>query len=126
MKSAKILLKNELYENSITMSYYAMYNALLALLFRAGIKCENHSGSILILELLFNEKELHSVILKEKKERIDKQYYITDEKNEITRDAADELLGDTEEFVLKIRLLISKMSNKKIESLLVEFQKLVG
>lgn len=33
LKSAKLLLQNNLYENSIGMSYYAMYNQLLALLF---------------------------------------------------------------------------------------------
>ena len=53
LKSAKLLLQNNLYENSIGMSYYAMYNLLIALLFRVGIKCENHSGSILLLKLLF-------------------------------------------------------------------------
>jgi len=46
-KSAKILLENNLLENSIGLSYYSMYDALLSLLFGVGIKCENHSGSIL-------------------------------------------------------------------------------
>jgi len=55
LKSAKLLLQNNLYENSISMSYYAMYNLLLAFLFRVGIKCENHGGSILLLKLLFAE-----------------------------------------------------------------------
>ena len=40
LKSAKILLKNDLYENSVSMTYYAMYNSLTALLFKIGIKCE--------------------------------------------------------------------------------------
>ena len=35
--SAKILLKNKLYENSVSEAYYAMYNSLTALLFRTGI-----------------------------------------------------------------------------------------
>ena len=46
LKSARVLLKNDLYENSISMSYYAMYNSLLALLYKTGIKCENHSAAI--------------------------------------------------------------------------------
>src|SRR3989344_858019 len=37
LKSAKILLQNKLYDNSTTMSYYAMYNSLIALLFKIGI-----------------------------------------------------------------------------------------
>lgn len=75
LKSAKLLLQNNLYENSIGMSYYAMYNLLVALLFRVGIKCQNHSGSILLLKLLFGENDLFKLIYDAKKERIDKQYY---------------------------------------------------
>ena len=44
-KSAKLLLQNELYENSISMSYYAMYNSLLALFFRTGIKSKKKKES---------------------------------------------------------------------------------
>ena len=50
LKSAKLLLDNQLYENSIGMSYYAMYNLLISLMFKSGIKSENHAGSILILK----------------------------------------------------------------------------
>ena len=49
LTSAKLLLKSYLYENSVNMSYYAMYNSLIAFLFKIGIKSENHSGSILLL-----------------------------------------------------------------------------
>lgn len=73
LKSAKLLLQNNLYENSIGQSYYAMYNQLLALLFRVGIKCENHGGSILLLKLLFGEDELYKLISDAKKERTEKQ-----------------------------------------------------
>ena len=59
LKSAKLLLQNNLYENSIGMSYYAMYNLLIALLFKIGIKCENHGGSILLLKLLFDKSTLY-------------------------------------------------------------------
>ncbi|MBD3355449.1 HEPN domain-containing protein, partial [Candidatus Woesearchaeota archaeon] len=86
LKSAKVLLANNLYENSVSMSYYAMYNSLTALLFRTGVKCENHSGSILILKFLFGKKDLFSIISEAKEERIDKQYYVTDQ-DEITKDA---------------------------------------
>src|SRR3989344_5520009 len=101
LKSAKLLLQNNLYENSISMSYYAMYNLLLALLFRVGIKCENHSGSILLLKLLFEQNDLFKLISDAKKERIDKQYYVTTEKDEITKEIAEELFNDAENFVLK-------------------------
>ena len=117
LKSAKLLLQNNLYENSIGMSYYAMYNLLLALLFRVGIKCENHGGSILLLKLMFEEDDLYKLISDSKKERIDKQYYVTTEKDEITKEVADELLHNAEDFVFKTKVVIKNLSNDSIEEL---------
>jgi uncharacterized protein (UPF0332 family) len=51
--SAKILLENGRLEETVSMAYYSMYYMLLALLFRTGIQCENHSGAILLLEGLY-------------------------------------------------------------------------
>jgi uncharacterized protein (UPF0332 family) len=121
LKSAKLLLENNLYENSIGMSYYAMYNLLLALLFKIGIKCENHSGSILLLKLLLEENELYKLISDAKKERIDKQYYVTTEKDEITNEIADELLKKAEEFILKTKVVINNLNNDKIEEIRGKF-----
>ncbi len=116
LKSAKLLLQNNLYENSISMSYYAMYNSLMALLFRIGIKCENHGGSILLLKLLFKENELFKLISTAKEERIDKQYYVTTEKDEITKEIAEELLNNGEDFILKIKLVIHHLNNDSIDN----------
>jgi len=62
LKSARILLENGLYENSVSMSCYAMYNSLTALLFKTGIKCENHSGSIILFKRLFRKENLYRII----------------------------------------------------------------
>jgi Uncharacterized conserved protein related to C-terminal domain of eukaryotic chaperone, SACSIN len=126
LKSAKLLLQNNLYENSIGMSYYAMYNLLLGLLFKVGIKCENHGGSILLLKLLFTENYLYKLISEAKKERIDKQYYVTTEKDEITKETAEELLRDTEDFILKIKVVIRNLNNDKIEEIRENFGELTG
>ncbi len=117
LKSAKLLLENNLYENSIGMSYYAMYNMLLAMLFKTGIKCESHGGSILLLKLLIKENELYKLISDAKKERIDKQYYVTTEKDEITKEIADELLMNAEDFVLKMKVVIRNLNNDRIGEL---------
>jgi len=122
LKSAKILLKNNLYENSISMSYYAMYNILLALLFKTGIKCENHSGSIILLKLLYDENYLYDLISEAKKERIDKQYYVATEKNEITKEVASELLINAENFVLKMKVIIKNLNKISIDDLRVKFE----
>jgi uncharacterized protein (UPF0332 family) len=76
LKSSKILFQNKLYENSTSEAYYSIYNSLLALLFKIGIKSENHSASIILFEKLFNNKELAKIALWAKEERIDKQYYV--------------------------------------------------
>ena len=104
------------------MSYYAMYNLLLALLFRVGIKCENHGGSILLLRLLFEEDELYKLIYDAKKKRIDKQYYVTTEKDEITKEIAEELFNNAEEFVLKMKLVIKNLSNDSIDETRKKFE----
>ena len=122
LKSSKLLLQNKLYENSIGMSYYAMYDLLLALLFKIGIKCENHNGSILLLKLLFEEDELHNIISDAKKERIDKQYYVTTEKDEITKDIADELFNNAENFILKVKVIMRRLSNDSIDELRERFE----
>ena len=122
LKSAKLLLQNNLYENSIGQSYYAMYNLLLALLFRTGIKCENHGGSILLLKLLFGENDLYKLISDAKKERIDKQYYVTTEKDEITKEIAMELLSNAENFILKMKVVIKNLSNDSIDKLREKFK----
>ena len=122
LKSAKLLLQNNLYENSIGMSYYAMYNLLLALLFRVGIKCENHGGSILLLKLLFGKDGLFKLIADAKKERIDKQYYVTTGKDEITKEIAEELLNNSEDFVLKIKVVIKNLNNDSIDEFREKFK----
>ncbi|MBI5797279.1 HEPN domain-containing protein [Candidatus Woesearchaeota archaeon] len=122
LKSAQLLLQNNLYENSIGMSYYAMYNQLLALLFRIGIKCENHSASILLLKLLFGKNDLYMLISDAKKERIDKQYYVTEEKDEITKEITDELLNKAEDFVLKMKVVVKNLSNDAIDELREKFK----
>ena len=76
LKSAKILFSSQLYENSTSEAYYCMYNSLLSLLFKIGIKSENHSASIILFDKLFENKELVKIMSWAKEERIDKQYYV--------------------------------------------------
>ena len=126
LKSAKLLLPNNLYENSISMAYYTMYNSLTALLFKAGIKCENHSGSIILFKNLFNKLDLFKIISFAKKERIDKQYYVTTEKSEITKDSAEELVLKSEDFIVKMKLIIKNLTNEEIDNIRKDFEVLVG
>ncbi|MCK4634358.1 MAG: HEPN domain-containing protein [Candidatus Aenigmarchaeota archaeon] len=126
LKSAKILLKNELYENSISMSYYAMYNSLTALLFKTGIKCENHSASILLLKKVFNKIDLFKKISSTKEERIDKQYYLTSKENlELTKESTKDMINEAENFLIQIKLFINKLCIEEIENIRKRFKSLV-
>jgi|SRR3989338_3465826 len=118
LASAKILLQNKLYDNSTTMSYYAMYNSLTALLFKTGIKCENHSGSILLLKFLFKNTELFKIISEAKEERIDKQYYVQSKQlAALTENSTRELFINAESFLIHIKSIINNLTNNGIEIL---------
>jgi len=124
--SAKLLLQNDYYENSITMSYFAMYNPLIALLFKCGIKSESHSASIVLFKKLFNNTRLFDIISWAKKERIDKQYYIISEKDNIlTKDAAQDMLDKAENFLIGIKLLIQNLKNDEIQKARENFNKAI-
>lgn len=109
--SAKILLENNQLENSISLSYYSMYNMLTALLFKCGIKCENHNGSIIILKEVFDYD--NKDISEAKKERIDKQYY-TD--FHIAKQDVINAIKDAEIFNNILLDFISKVNNKDIQN----------
>ncbi len=123
LKSARILLQNGLFENSVTMSYFAMYNSLTAFLFKAGIKCENHSGSILLLKRLSGREDLFKAISSAKKERIDKQYYVDSKKGVVlTGRSAKDMLSKAEDFLVKMKLLIGNLSLDDIENMRERFK----
>jgi uncharacterized protein (UPF0332 family) len=117
LKSSKLLYQNQLYENSTSEAYYCMYNSLLALLFKVGIKSENHSASIILLERLFKRKDMAKVLFWAKGERIDKQYYTENQQTvKVTKESCNEMILKTEDFLVKMKLLISNIGNEEINS----------
>ncbi len=122
-ESAKILLKENKLEESVSIAYYGMYHVLLALLFRCGIKSENHAASILLLKELFNESNLAGIISFGKKERIDKQYY-TDFK--LTKLDCDDMIKKTEDFIVECKRIIKQLNEEKISKLRKELKNALG
>jgi len=121
LKSAKILMAEKLYENSIGEAYYAMYNSALSLLFRCGIKCENHSAAIVLLDKLFNLQELKEILSNAKQDRIDTQYYVPQESG---IEVAERMLRNAEKFILGIRVFIGKLSDSEIGNIRKKFNEL--
>src|SRR3989339_647704 len=127
LEKAKNFLKNELYENSVSESYYCIYNSLLALLFKIGIKCENHSASIIIFEKLFADNELVKILLWAKEERIDKQYYVeTQQVIKVTKKSCEEMIEKAEDILLKLRVIIDGLYNEKVNQIRNSFEKLLN
>jgi uncharacterized protein (UPF0332 family) len=93
---------------------------LTALLFKIGIKCENHSASIILLKDLFgiDNKDIFSA----KKERIDKQYY-TDFK--ITKQDIVESIESAERFNKGLIDFISKLNNQDIKEYREKLMKII-
>lgn len=110
LASAKILIDNGRLEEAVALTYYSMYHMLTALLFKTGIKCENHAASIILLKSVFgmDDRDISSA----KGERIDKQYY-TDFR--IMKDDVTEAVETAEVFNKRLLDFISKLSNQKIE-----------
>ncbi len=124
LKSAKLLNENKLIENSISMSYYAMYNSVLSLLFKVGIKSENHLFSIYLLDKIFRRRDLFDILSFAKKERIDKQYYVN-LKEEFTIESSKNLFFKAEEFLIEIKLILDKLNFSDISLFREEFKKLI-
>ena len=120
LNSAKILLNNDKLEESVSLAYYSMYHIVTALLFKAGIKCENHKASIFLLKELFDVD--NNNISFAKTERIDKQYY-TDFK--LAKKDVIEAINVAEEFNKEIFDLISKINSVKIKEYRERFMYLV-
>jgi uncharacterized protein (UPF0332 family) len=123
LASAKLLLTNNLLENSIINSYYTMYNSLLSLLFKTGIKSENHSSSIILLEELFQKEDLYNTISKAKEERIDKQYYVESTAN-ISNESSQGLLNNSEDFLTEIKLSIESLNTEQINNFRDKFKEI--
>ena len=120
LASAKILLENGRLEESVSLAYYSMYNMLTAILFQVGIKCENHTASIILLDALFgiDNKSIFSA----KEERIDKQYYVD---FSVTRKDTVELIETAEDFNKNLFDFSSKMNFQKIKDHRERFLQLV-
>jgi uncharacterized protein (UPF0332 family) len=122
---AKILFKENLFENSVGEAYYSMYNIVQSLFFMCGIKCENHSAATILLRRLFCLEKAHVLFSKAKEERIDKQYYVTPmQLNPATDDSAKSLINTAEKFVLDINNYKRNLKLEDIHKIREKFEKL--
>ena len=111
LTSARLLLENDLFEQSVSMAYYSMYYSVLALFFATGIKCENHTAAIILLKDVFaiDNTDLEHA----KTERIDKQYYVT---SAPIRDDVVSLISTAESFNAALLDVTDRLTTEKKEN----------
>jgi len=108
--SSKILIKNNRFEEAVSLAYYSMYHMTQALFFKTGIKCENHTATIMLLKKIFeiDAKELSDA----KKERVNKQYYVD---SSIVKEDAEDLIVTAERFNSNIHDFMERLKRQDIE-----------
>ncbi len=115
---AKLAYNAEIYENTISEAYYSIYNSVLSLFYKCGIKCENHSASVLLIKNLFHLGELCLIFSEFKKDRIDNQYYILIIGTEpINKDKCAERIKTAKEFNIKIRVYSNNLKLQEINKI---------
>jgi len=110
LSTARLLLENDRLEEAVSIAYYSMYYSVLALFHRTGIKCENHTAAGMILQRVFDIDPAD--LVRAKKERIDKQYYVD---TELTKDDVKALLLTAETFNGVMFDFIERLNNTKVE-----------
>lgn len=123
---AKLAYGAGIYENAIGEAYYSIYNSLMSLFYRCGIKCENHTASGNLLGDLFGLFELNKIFLKFKKDRIDNQYYLPIAKGEpVDMKRCGEKIRVAQKFNLELRSYISRISLEEIEGIRKKFEEII-
>ena len=110
----------------ITTAYYAMYFSLYAVLTRLGIRCENHSCTILLMErLLSNYFTPAEVTLVERARgaRVDAQYYIS---REVPDPLCEELIRAAPRFLVKCAAIVSAMNERTVGTLRKRLMEALG
>ena len=110
LAAAKLLLDNDKPEEAVSMTYYSMYYITVALFFKTGIKCENHTAAAILVKIIFGLD--NSQLSFAKKERIDKQYYID---FHITKKEVKDLIRIAENYNAMIYDFIERLNTEKIE-----------
>ena len=121
LASARLLRDNERFEESVSLTYYSMYYSVLALFFATGIKCENHSAAIILLDEIFGID--NSAIKSAKSERVDKHYYVA---TAPVRSEALILIKTAELFNAKLLDVVDRLTKDKIDSFRKKLLKLIG
>ncbi len=109
LRAEKNLNDKDLLWATVTL-YYAEYYAIYSFLQKIGIKCENHTCSILAISFLLGDDAVKT-INKHKDKRISAQYYIkVEQENKIKT-----MLQEAKSFIADFDNIISNLSEADIK-----------
>ena len=120
LTASRVLLKSGLLAEAVASTYYSMYRMLTSLLFKTGIKCENHMGSVILMKEIFDLD--NSDIILAKSERIDKQYYVG---FKIIKEDTEKAIKNAEEFNGRLLDFISRLGQEQLTGYRTKFAKLI-
>src|SRR3989338_858959 len=118
LRAARIIFNQKLFEEAVSMAYYAMYHKATALFYLIGIKCESHAAVIVLLKELFGID--NTDISFAKKERVDKQYYID---FIVSENDVKDMISLSEKFTGNMDIFIDKLTEEEKKGFLQEFKK---
>ena len=122
---AKLAYEAGIYENSVSEAYYSIYNTVMSLFFKCGIKCENHSGAVILIKCLFKLEEIYLIFSEFKKDRIDNQYYIPILDTEpINKEKCSERIRTAQKFNAELRAYSGKITIQEINNLRKNFEEI--
>ncbi|HNR44856.1 MAG TPA: HEPN domain-containing protein [Methanofastidiosum sp.] len=114
LESIQVNIKKEW---KVATAYYTIYFSLYAVLMRIGIKSEIHSCTVDFVKEYLNEyfnKEELDLIEDSLKARIDVQYYVD---KDISDELYSKLIDFAPELLIKSKSILSKLTEKKINSI---------
>mgnify|MGYP001579180613 CR=1 FL=1 len=122
---ARLAYNAGIYENAVSEAYYSIYNTVMSLFFKCGIKCENHSGAVIIIKEIFNLDKLHTIFSEFKKDRIDNQYYIPILGTEpINKEKCSERIKTAQNFNAELKAYIGRISIQQINDIRKKFEEI--
>ncbi|MBS3095181.1 hypothetical protein J4231_00710 [Candidatus Woesearchaeota archaeon] len=115
----------EIYENAVSEAYYSIYNTVMSLFFKYGIKCENHSGAVILMKALFKLERIYLIFSEFKKDRIDNQYYIPMLGTEpINKDKCNKRIKIARRFNMELKAYAGRLTNHEINNLRKKFDEI--
>ncbi len=120
LKAADYNVKGNFEDWAVSQSYYAMYHALLAILFKKGFESKNHECTINAVEFLIESQEINLSIedlafirtteqMRAKDAKSLREEFQYGTKTEVNKVLLTELMQKSKAIVEKIEVILSEM-----------------